>query len=372
MKIGLALESTFDCDAGVQQYFKGLGRYLLSKGHDVKFIVPYSSEKGEFKGRIYSVGIVFNPPINTTSIPLGLYSSGTQLRRILDREKFDVIHVGTPFSPFSLGTVVKHARCPVVSTYMILSKNVHQKNLHRFLSSILVKSGRYIDAHIAPNEMTATEAEFVVPGSYRIIPHGMDISTLSKKVRPIAKFSQKTHVLLYLGRLEHRKGVHLLVSAMPSVLKKVPDAHLVIAGDGPMREELEKMTQELGIKKHVSFEGYIDEKDKPSYYAAASVCVFPAIYGECFGMVLIESLASGKIPIAFANQGYASVLHRIPDALVPVGDTQALSERIVHFLLDEKHRRQVEKTCRDEANRYSWETVGNSILSVYRSLLKRT
>ena len=135
MKIGLALETTFDSDAGVQQYFKGLGRYLLKEGYDVKFLATHASKEGDFGDIVYSTGKVFNPVVNTTSVPLGIYSSTSELRRILEKEDFDAIHVGIPVSPFSYAKLIKYAECPVVGTFMIHTQSGIQRFLSRAMSS---------------------------------------------------------------------------------------------------------------------------------------------------------------------------------------------------------------------------------------------
>ena len=367
--IGLAFDSTFDCDAGVQQYFKSLGRYLLKQGHSVKFLVPYSNGTGEFAGKILSLGNVFNPFFNTTSIPIGRYTSRSRIISALQKEKFDIIHMGVPVSPFSLGKLLQTASCPVVATFMSHSQNkIHRAGMY-FLSSILMKSNRYIDAFTAPNAITKIDANAIIPGNYTIISHAVDLTPFTTRVSPIKKYQDGRFNLLFFGRLEERKGVHLLVECMPEIVSNHRDVRLIIAGDGPLRVELEERTITLGISDHIVFEGYINEKDKASYFATADLCVFPALYGECFGIVLIEALASGKIPLAFANEGYNSVLENIPEVLVPAGNTEKLTARILELISDTAERKRLEKECREESRRYSWETVGKQITKIYESIL---
>lgn len=369
MKIGLAIETTFDSDAGVQQYFKGLGRYLLSQGHDVKFLATFATDQGEFKGRIYSTGIVFNPFLNTTSIPIGLYSYTDRLKKILQEEKFDVIHVGIPVSPISLAKLVKYATCPVVGTYMIHSQSGSQRFFNKLVSTFPINVSKHIDYFIAPNEKTRTDALTAISGDYHIIPHATDSAQGKSAAKPLNKFKDGRKNILYLGRLEDRKGVHLLLNAVALVVKDVPSIRLIVAGDGPDREKLEDLTKELKLTDHVVFEGYIDEDKKSNYFASAEFCVFPATYGECFGIVLIECLAAGKIPLAFANEGYGSVLENIPEVLVKNGDVEELAEKILHLLTDKKDKKVIEKKCQKEAFNFSWDSVGPQIEDIYKSLV---
>jgi phosphatidyl-myo-inositol alpha-mannosyltransferase len=370
MKIALVLESTFDSDAGVQQYFKGLGRYLLKQGHDVRFLATYASDNSEFGKNVYSTGRVFNPFLNTTSVPIGIYSSTSRVKKILEEEHFDVVHVGIPVSPFSMSKVIKHASCPVVGTFMIHTQSDIQRIFTKQISRFPINVSRYIDWYTAPNEKTRKEASGIIPGDYQVIPHATEAAQYRSSAKPLPKFADGKKNILFLGRLENRKGVHLLLQIFPDVMEKIKDVRLIIAGDGPMRKELEKTADDLGITSHVSFEGYIDENLKANYFASADLCVFPATHGECFGIVLIECLSYGKIPVAFANEGYGSVLENLPDVLVENRNLDELTSRIVHFLTNDKERKRSEKACLNEASKFSWDHVGPQFEKIYTRISK--
>lgn len=370
MKIGLALETTFDSNAGVQQYFKSIGRYFLSHGHDVQFLTPHSDGTGEFAGRITSMGTVFNPPLNTTSIPIGLHCPIKKVRSVLEEQQFDIIHVGVPVSPLSMGRLIRYARCPVVATYMIHTQSSIQKAALMFISHFPHHLRKHVDILIAPNEKTMKNAQETFGGTYTIIPHAINHAAFEKSEEKLRKFDDGMTNLLFLGRLEERKGVHLLLEAMPEVIQNHPRTRLIIAGDGPNRQDLETLSSSLRINKNVTFEGYVDEKDKGTYFASADLCVFPATHGECFGIVLIEALAAGKIPIAFDNEGYGSVLKNIPGALVENRNIQALSRKITYFISHPRDRRKLEQQCGKEAQRYDIETTGPQILDLYEKALK--
>lgn len=368
MKIALAMETTFDCDAGVQQYFKGLGRYLISRGHDVRFLATHASENSEFKGKVYSTGKAFNPIFNTTSIPLGIYSPASRFDEILEKEKFDVLHVGTPVSPFSMAKLVRDAECPVVGTFMIHTQSGIQRFFSRAMSVFPIDVASHIDSFTAPNQKTVEDANHIIPGTYTVIPHATEAAQLKSKATPLPQFDDGKLNIFFLGRLENRKGVHILLDILPDILEQVKDIRVIIAGDGPMRKELEEIASKNKVASHVVFEGYIDEKLKPNYFASADLCVFPATHGECFGIVLIECLSYGKIPVAFANEGYGSVLENLPDVLVENRNREELTRRIIHFLTDKEDREKTEVLCEKEAIRYSWESVGPQFEKIYRDL----
>jgi phosphatidyl-myo-inositol alpha-mannosyltransferase len=370
MRIGLALETTFDSDAGVQQYFKSLGRYLIRKRHDVRFLVTHGSDKGEFKGRIISLGTVFNPPIfNPTSVPFGLYSPMKNISGVLRDFKFDVIHCGIPVSPWSLGKLIRDAECPVVGTFLSHSHDPRNRFWMYFASSILMNTRQYIDILTAPNKITAYDASHIVPGNYHIVPLAIDLSAFKGRIKPIKDLRDGRPTILFFGRLDARKGVRYLVEALPIILKRIPNARLIIAGDGPMRGELELLAGLNNVKDAVDFAGYIPETEKPRYFASADICAFPATHGESFGIVIVEALASGKIPIAFANEGYRSVLENLPETLVTVKKKKELARRLIFYLTHKREKKALEQKCLKEAKRFDWNTVGPQMIRLYQKAI---
>lgn len=372
MKIGLVMDTTLDSDAGVQQYFKGLARFFLSKGHDVKFLVPSSANTGEFKGKIFSFGYKINPIGNVTGVPISFcIGERRKIRKVLEQEEFDILHISAPFSPFLGAKIVHGAQCPVVLVYLIHTKNWLYRLGAIFLRKILFKAYKKIDAHIAISEIAKKEAEQVIPAKFKLIPNGVDLSIFSSSVRPLKRFSASKLNVLFIGRLEERKGADFLIKAFKVVKEELKNVRLIIAGDGPKRRALEALVTRLNLKD-VFFEGYVEEEVKPRYYASADLCVFPAIYGESFGVVLIEAMASGKVPVAFSNEGYSFVLRNLPELLVENKNVKKLAVKIVKFLQDGALRREYEKKCLREKEQFGWEKVGSQILMIYKKLLKRS
>jgi len=169
--------------------------------------------------------------------------------------------------------------------------------------------------------------------------------------------------------LEVRKGVDYLIQAFHRVKQQIKNVRLIIVGDGPQRKKLELLVKELALED-VHFEGYVDEEEKPSYHASADVCVFPSLYGESFGVVLIEAMASGRATLAFANEGYTTVLGKFPKLLIDPGNIEELASRIVLFLKDKQLRLTYAQKCLQEARQYEWDVVGERILGVYQGLVK--
>lgn len=370
MKVALVLDTTLDSDAGVQQYFKGLGRFLLGEGHDIRFIVPPSKDIGEFKGKILTFGKNIDPLGNVTSVPISFQiGGGNEINKMLERERFDIVHASAPMSPFMGAKVVSRSKCPVVITYHTHMQRVLYRLGARFLRFLLWGAIKNIDTFIAVSDIAKKEARHVIPGNYRVITNAVDIHAFSPQNKPLSKFSDGKKNILFLGRLEERKGAEYAIRAFEIVKKEVPNSRLIIVSDGPLRSQLELLVEELELQD-VVFEGYIDEKLKPNYYASADICVFPALFGESFGIVLIEAMATGKVTIGYDNEGYAFVLRNIPKLLVQRKDVEGLSKKVVEFLNDDKLKKEYEQKCLHEAKRYSWQHVGKQILDVYKDLQK--
>ncbi len=370
MKVALVLDTNLDSDAGVQQYFRGLANFLISKDHDVRFIVPPSNKNIniEFKKRIISFGKNISLKCNSNTVQTVLYF-GQKIKKVLEKEKFDIIHISAPFGPFIGAKVIKYANCPIVSSYMVYSKDEIFTNIAGKVNFLYKGFLKKIKGFIAVSEAAKEEAEKVIPGDYKVIPIGVDLNKFSPTNKKLSKFCDGKLNILYLGRLEKRKGTIYLLKAYKFVKEKFKNVRLIIVGSGPEQKNLLRFVNKNKLQD-VIFEGYVSEVSKPRYYASADLCVFPAIYGECFGVVLIEAMASGKPIVAYSNCGYKSVLGCIPELLVEPKDVIGLSEKILNFLKDSKLRKKFGKRCLIESKKYAWDRVGAQVLNVYKEIIK--
>lgn len=370
MKVGLVLDTTLDSEAGVQQYFKGLARFLISRGHEVKFLVPPSKNEGEFKGRVISFGKEIVLRGNANTVPTVLFTKKTKIRKVLNTGIFDIIHIGAPFSPFFGAKILREVDCPIVCTYLVYGKNCLYRLgvalLRIYLSSIYKK----IDSLIVVSETARREAEIAIPRKYQKIPIGVDLSKFSQKVESLDQYLDGKINIVSIGRFEKRKGQSYLIKAFAKIRNDKENIRLILVGDGPERKNLEKLVKKLKLKNNVIFEGYVSEKLKPGYYASADLCVFPAIYGESFGVVLIESMASGKPTIAFANEGYKCILKSLPELLVENKKVDKLALKINTFLENEELRKEYGRKCLKEAQKFKWDEIGKQVLDIYNKLVR--
>jgi phosphatidyl-myo-inositol alpha-mannosyltransferase len=172
--------------------------------------------------------------------------------------------------------------------------------------------------------------------------------------------------IVFLGRLVSRKGAQQLIEAFSIVYRHLPDCQLIIGGDGPQRSKLEARVKRLDLSGAVEFRGFIDESDKPALLASAAIACFPSLYGESFGIVLIEAMAAGSgVVLAGNNPGYASVMHELPDTLFEPREPAILAAKILHLLRDEQLFNSIHQKQAQLVRKFDVNQVGAQIEALY-------
>jgi phosphatidylinositol alpha-mannosyltransferase len=175
-----------------------------------------------------------------------------------------------------------------------------------------------------------------------------------------------------LGRLVRRKGCLELLKAFGLLTSLVPEVRLTIAGDGPQRASLERYAREHGLGEKVEFSGFIKEADKPELLAGADIACFPSLYGESFGIVLIEAMAAGSgVVIGGDNPGYRSVLGEHEILLIDPTDSQSFASRLAELLQDKVLAARLHKWQSGQIKKYDVATVGPKLESVYRQAIAK-
>ena len=190
-----------------------------------------------------------------------------------------------------------------------------------------------VRARLAVSEAARRTVAAHFPGDYEVVPNAIDVERFAAPCpRPEAMRPDRRHVL-YVGRLEPRKGVDRLVRAMATVQQRASDVQLVIVGDGPGRPALESQARELNVD--ALFAGRVSDADLPGYYQAADVVCSPALGDESFGIVLLEAMAAGRPIVATNIAGYAELLESAGCArLAEVDSPDSLAREISAVLED--------------------------------------
>ena len=204
-------------------------------------------------------------------------------------------------------------------------------------------------------------------GPKTVIPNGIDLEEFKSNGPKIKKFLDRKINILFLGRIEERKGLIYLLKAFKILTKKFSNLRLIVVGEGPLKTDLEKWVEKNKLK-NVVFEGQISEEKAPSYYRTCDIYCSPAIYGESFGIVLIEAMACSKPVVAFANEGYKEVLKkgRGKRFLVKPRDSKTLAKKLEILIKNKKLRKEMGKWGQREAKKYSWPKITSQVLDFYR------
>src|SRR3712207_1220232 len=256
-----------------------------------------------------------------------------------------------------------------VMTFLVAIAPGWYRTMLGALARLQWRSLRRFHARIAISTTAAETAQALYGGDYQLIPCGVDTTHFHTGVAPLPMLAHNGHSLLYVGRLEQRKGVAYLIRAFAYLEQEYPDLRLLIGGDGPERRALEKLAADLGLRG-VQFLGYVPATDLPRLFRSASVFCAPATYAESFGIVLIEAMAAGLPIVAAANPGYAGLLAaHLGNMLVPPGNARALAGAVAVLLQHPAYRHVVGSRNRIAAQQYDWSVVGTRVVKLYEELL---
>jgi glycosyltransferase involved in cell wall biosynthesis len=249
----------------------------------------------------------------------------------------------------------------------------YQMKIHE-LEKQLVDSSEHI---IVCSESMRGELQglFGVTENVSVIPNGVDVSKFDFSVDGAAlkhKFcgAKKPKMIVFLGRLVRQKGVNVLIGALHTVVNSFSrDVHLVIIGEGPMRQQLEWDAAYLGISNHITFTGYLDDHSVRSLLKAADVIVFPSLY-EPFGIVALEAMAAQTPIVATDVGGLSELISDGEGVKVPPDNSKRLAEGIINLLSydDSAKKRMVEKAFR-KVRSLSWDTIADATIDVYAKIV---
>jgi phosphatidylinositol alpha-mannosyltransferase len=364
VRIGLFAPYDLSRAGGVGSHIRAQARALRALGHDVRVFGPASAPLGD-AGEVALSGSV-SVTVSGTESGLGLDPrSAGRIARLFARDRFDIVHVHEPLTPLLPWFAVLSSPAPVVGTF-----HVHREAGHRFYPigrPLLAPVIRRIACRIAVSEAARRTVARYFPGEYEIVPNGIEFEAFrAPRPRPAAADPGRRHVL-FVGRLEPRKGVESLVRAMVRVQAEAHDARLLIVGDGPDRPRLESLATSAGIDAR--FTGYVDDDALPGYFQATDVFCSPATGGESFGVVLLEAMACGAPVVATAIEGYSELIGGTSgSSLVPAGDADAMASAILALLQDERRRRAAAGSGVERARAFDWAAIARRLETVYLSL----
>jgi phosphatidylinositol alpha-mannosyltransferase len=375
--VKIALVSPYDSayPGGVFLHISYLEHYFTKVGHEVKVIAPASKAVSSFGDRFIPIGkprpIPASGSICRATISPWLSS---RIKAVLEREKFDIIHLHEPLMPMLCTTALRLSQTANIGTFHACHASfmgIPAYNLAKPIGKWILKRWfRKLDGKIAVSKAAMEFAREHFPGYYNIIPNGVDVDHFSPDVSPIDEFCDGKLNVLFVSRLEKRKGLNYLLEAFKQVKQEIPDSRLIIVGPGTrLRRKYEKWVAKSGLKD-VIFVGFVSYDELPRYYKTADVFCAPATGRESFGIILLEAMAVGRPIVASNIEGYAGVVdHGIEGLLVPPGDEERLSQALISLLTDQSLRREMGAKGRAKALEHSWEQIAQEVLNYYIRVL---
>lgn len=364
----VALVSPYDLavPGGVQSHVAHLATALRARGDEVVVLGPGSDDAPPL-GRSLRV------PFNGSVAPV--VPSPRALRRLRGQVTDagpDVVHVHEPVVPWA-GLAALRADCaPVVGTFHAWSDSTRAYRLARPYARRILAG---LAAPLAVSEAAAGyhAAALGVPASrFQVVPNGVDVARFVD-ADPLPEIADADHAaLLFVGRLEPRKGLEPLIRAFTLLKTRRPDLRLYVVGDGPERDRCQQLLP-ARLRADVVFLGRVGDAELPRFFASCDLYVSPALGGESFGIVLLEAMAAGRPLVASDLPGYRSVARDGQQGrLVPPGEPRALADAIDTLLDNPSLRRAMAAEGRRTAAGYDWPVVAERIRGVYTSVTGRS
>ena len=292
-----------------------------------------------------------------------------RVKDLLSRERFDVVHLHEPLMPVLPLFALQTSNALNVGTFHAFYGRFRN---YGWSHPVLKYWFRKLDGLIAVSPAARQYASRFFPGEYRIIPNGIDIDHFSAERPPIPELNDGKLNILFVGRMEKRKGLRHLLEAYGALKWDFKDIRLLVVGPGNLDKDCYRVLNERNLQD-VVFLGSVPYRDLPCYYKSADICCAPATGRESFGIVLLEAMASGTPIVASHNEGYSAVLnHGEQGLLVPPGDSAALTEALAVLIRDAEMRREMGKLGRQTVERYRWEGVSGQVMDYYLDLMGTT
>lgn len=340
-------------------------------GHEVKIIAPASKAVSALGERFIPIGKPRSVPVSgsVARITLSPWLS-SRIKAVLEREKFDIAHLHEPLMPMLCTTALRLSNIPTIGTFHASGGKPWYDFVTPLGKLMLKKWFRKLDYKIAVSRPAKEYVNKFFPDEYSIIPNGVDTDHFRPDVEPLEEYLDGKLNIMFIGRLEKRKGLDYLLEAYKQVRRVIPDSRLIVVGPGIRgRKKYEKRVARDGIEG-VTFIGYATYSDLPRYYRTADIICCPATGWESFGIVLIEAMAVGTPVVASDISGYASVLtHDAEGLLVPPKNASKLAEALLSLADDKAMRQQMGQKGIATAQQYSWENVAKQVLACYYKVL---
>ena len=363
MRIGMVCPYSFDVHGGVQSHVLQLAEVMRERGHDVSVLAP-SSPHVSLPDYVVSGGKAVPIPYNGSVARLRFGpATHRMVKRWIADGDFDVLHLHEPNAPSLSLLALMIADGPIVATFHTSTTKSLALGVFQ---GILRPWNEKIVGRIAVSDL-ARRWQIEALGSDAVqIPNGVDVASFAT-APPLPGYPRAGKTVLFLGRFdEPRKGMAVLLGALPALVKRFADIEILIVGRG----DEDDLRDEAGdLAGHLRFLGQVDDAEKASALRSADVYCAPNTGGESFGIVLVEAMAAGTAVVASNLDAFRRVLaDGEAGALVAVADSAVLADALIAVLADDALRARYIAAATEEVHRYDWSVVADDILRVYETV----
>jgi phosphatidyl-myo-inositol alpha-mannosyltransferase len=372
LKIALVSPYDFAHPGGVIGHIRALDREFTRRGHTVRIIAPASRAIPDLGERFINMG---NPrPIPASGsmcrISLSVHLA-PHIKDVLRREQFDVVHLHEPFMPMLCSAMLRFSNGVNIGTFHAAQGRPGYGLGRPVTTFLLNRRNRKLKGRIAVSEAARLFAAKHVRGDFVVIPNGVDTAHFHPEAKPMPEYRDGKLNVLFVGRLEARKGVRYLIEAFAILKASRPECRLLIVGPGTRYlRQFKLMVSALGLNKDVVFVGPVSYDELPRYYRTADIFCSPATGRESFGMVLLEAMASGVPVVASDIEGYRNVVTAGKEGiLVPPRNERALAECLVNLAADPGLRRRLAQHGLVTSRRFDWSIIASQVLRYYEQVI---
>jgi phosphatidylinositol alpha-mannosyltransferase len=285
---------------------------------------------------------------------------------LLQKENFDIVHLHEPMAPILPLSVLEFSNSVNVGTF-------HASYSHQYLYTlthpIIKRWHRRLHGGIAVSAAAQRYVNNAFPGDYKIIPNGIDVDHFTRHSTPWPQYQDGKTNLLFVSRLEKRKGLKYLLEAYSRLKWDTPDLRLIVVGPGNMDKDSHRILSARNLQD-VELVGGVPYDDLPRYYASADIFCAPATGAESFGIVLLEAMAAGKPIVASDIEGYRGIIKPGQQGiLVPPRDSESLAAALQGLIDQPDQRRSMGMTGRRMVEQYRWDVVAHQVEDYYYACL---
>ncbi len=369
MRVRLVCPYSWDVPGGVQAHVRDLAGALQALGHEVSVLAPVDEpEAAALEPWLVPAGRAVPVPYNGSVARLSFGPlSSARTRRWLRGGRFDVLHLHEPTVPSVSLLALWAARGPIVVTFHTATG---RSRALQVFGTALQPGLEKAHGRIAVSPAARRVIMEHLGGDAVVVPNGVQVQRFVG-ARPLSGWAvgARPPTVVFLGRIdEPRKGLSVLLAALPELVRRVPDVRLLVGGPGDV--DAVRAQVPSGLRDRVELLGLVPEEDKPRVYASGDVYCAPNTHGESFGIVLLEAMATGTPVVASDLEAFRRVLDDgRAGVLAPVGDPVALAVALATVLRDPARRAALRSTGRAVVQAYDWPVVARAVVEVYETVV---